>query len=93
MTVLYFKSNKVPLLILGAASIVFSRATFWLFNDPEGPNLLIVTVAAVIVFLLSLAVYFFSSPANSLKKILLALLVPMVITAGFYFWLSKPHII
>lgn len=88
MTISYLKSNKVPLLILGAASIVFSRVMFVLFNDPEGPNLLIVTAAAVIVFLLSLAVYFFSSPTTSLKKFLLAILVPLVITAGFYFWLN-----
>lgn len=88
MTISYFKSNKVLLLILGVASIVFSRVMFVLFNDPEGPNLLIVTVAAVIVFLLSLAVYFFSAPTTSLKKLLLAILVPLAITAVLYFWLN-----
>jgi D-alanyl-D-alanine carboxypeptidase len=92
MNTSYFKSNKIPLLILGATSSLFSRLMFLLFNDPEGPNLLIVTGMAVIVFLLSLAVYFFSAPTTSLKKLLLVILIPMVITAGFYFWFNKPHL-
>jgi len=92
MNISYFKSNKIPLLLLGATSILFSRFMFLLFNDPEGPNLLIVTGMAVIIFLLYLAVYFFSAPTTSLKKLLLVILIPMVITAGFYFWFNNPPI-
>lgn len=89
MNISYFKSNKFPLLVLGATSILGSRAMFWFFNDPEGPNLLVVTVAALIVFFLSLAVYLFSAPVTSFKKFLLAIFIPMVITTGFYFWLNQ----
>lgn len=88
MTNSYIKANKVPLIILGAASIVSSRVMFVFFNDPEGPNLLVISVAAIIVFLLSFAVYFFSAPTTNLRKALLAVLVPMVITASFYFLLK-----
>jgi len=70
MNISYFKSNKTLLLILGATSILCSRVMFLLFNDPEGPNLLVVTGMAVIVYFLSLAVYLFSAPTTSLKKLL-----------------------
>jgi hypothetical protein len=54
-----FKSTpkKLPLLILGIASLVCSRAGFFFIGDPEGPNLLIVVVLAAILYSASLAVY------------------------------------
>jgi uncharacterized protein (DUF486 family) len=44
------KLKKVPLFILIIISFSISRFLFFLVNDPEGPNLLIVTVLAMIIF-------------------------------------------
>jgi len=55
---MYLKSKKTALLILGIASVVCSRAVFFFINDPEGPNLLVVMVLAVLIFFISLGVYF-----------------------------------
>lgn len=54
---MYFKSKKISLLILGATALVCSRAMFFFIDDSEGPNLLIVTVLAIILYVLSLATY------------------------------------
>jgi hypothetical protein len=53
-----FKSKKVALLLLAIASMMLSRLFFVFVNDPEGPNLLIVTVLAAIIFFVSLGLYF-----------------------------------
>ena len=55
------KSRNIQLAILGIASLVLSRASFLLINDPEGPNLLIVAVLAATIFSLTLAVFRFIS--------------------------------
>lgn len=56
----YFKSKKISLIILGVTAVICSRMLFFFFNDPEGPNLLIVTILASVVYFLSVAVYIFS---------------------------------
>ncbi|MEN9649452.1 MAG: hypothetical protein RL094_419 [Candidatus Parcubacteria bacterium] len=40
---------RVTLLI---ASFILSRLMFFLIDDPEGPNLLIVTVLALVIFVM-----------------------------------------
>jgi hypothetical protein len=47
-----FRSTKGSLLLLGVTALACSRTLFFLFHDPEGPNLLIVTVLAVILYIL-----------------------------------------
>lgn len=42
--------RKVTLFILLIVSFIISRLVFFLINDPEGPNLLIVTVLAMFIF-------------------------------------------
>lgn len=42
--------KKITLIILLVISFAISRFVFFLVNDPEGPNLLIVTALAVIIF-------------------------------------------
>ena len=42
--------KKVTLFVLLILSFTISRFVFFLINDPEGPNLLIVTVLAMIIF-------------------------------------------
>ena len=83
---MYFTSKKKSLLILGVTSIVFSRIMFVLFNDPEGPNLLIVIVTAAIVYLLSLSAYLFNF--SGLKKLSLAIFIQIIVVAVFYLFLS-----
>lgn len=48
--------NKI---ILAVVSLILSRLTFALINDPEGPNLLIVIVLGAIIYSLFLVIYFF----------------------------------
>lgn len=47
-TINYMK--KAPLIILLIISFTVSRFIFFLIDDPEGPNLLIVSVLAGIIF-------------------------------------------
>ena len=70
ITNLYFKSKKISLMILGVTAIICSRTLFFFFNDPEGPNLLIVMVFAMTIYFSSLAVYIFSPPKrNALSRL------------------------
>ncbi len=87
---MYFKSKKISLLILFVTSLVCSRVMFLFFNDPEGPNLLVVIGMAVFVYFLSLAVYVFhpSTKLTGLKRLLLVILVQILIVTGFFFWLN-----
>lgn len=85
---MYFKSKKTSLLILGITAIACSRAMFSFFNDPEGPNLLIVMGTAVIVYFLSLAIYLFNPSTTGLKKLLLAISIQVIIVTVFIFFLN-----
>jgi hypothetical protein len=79
-------SKKASLLLLGVTSLLCSRALFWFFNDPEGPNLLIVTVTALIVYVPSLAAYAFKFSGP--KKFLLALFIQILIVTVLYLFLN-----
>lgn len=81
-------SKKISLLILGITAIACSRTMFLLFNDPEGPNLLIVTVMALFLYLLSLPVYLFGPSTTGLKKLLLAICIQIIVVTGLYFFLN-----
>lgn len=85
-----FKSKNTSLLILGVTSLLCSRATFFFVNDPEGPNLLIVIVLAVIAYLLSLTVYVYLplTKQEGFKKLLAPILIQILLVAGFYFGLN-----
>lgn len=87
---MYFKSKRISLLILGLTAIVCSRVMFVFFNDPEGPNLLIVMAAAMVVYFLSLGGYFylFNSSTTGLKRLSLAVFIQILLVTGLYF-LSK----
>jgi hypothetical protein len=86
-TALPFKSNWTPLLVLGMTSLICSRTLFFLFDDPEGPNLLIVAGMAVFMYAASLAAYLPYSPASGLKRLAAAFLVQVLLVAGLYFLL------
>ncbi len=85
---MYFKSKKTSLIILGITALVCSRPMFHFFNDPEGPNLLVVTVAAAIVYALSLLAYYFVLSATGLKRLILTILIQVIIVVGLYFSLN-----
>lgn len=85
---MYFKSKKISLLILGASALVCSRKMFALFNDPEGPNLLVVTVMALILFAPSLVVYKIDSIMSAQKRLLLAIIIQILLATGLYLFLG-----
>jgi hypothetical protein len=85
---MYFKSKKISLITLGITALICSRALFFFFDDPEGPNLLIVTVMALILYFVSLAVYRFNLSLTGLKRLLLAILIQVLLVAGLYVCLS-----
>lgn len=43
--------RKLFVFILLIVSFVISKLVFFLIDDPEGPNLLIVTVLAILIFI------------------------------------------
>lgn len=83
---MYFESIKTSLLLLGITSTVCSRVMFLFFNDPEGPNLLVVMGTAAMVYFLSLAAYLFNFA--SAKRFFLAISIQIVIVAGLYLCLN-----
>ena len=87
---MHLTSKKTSLLLLGITAIACSRALFSLFNDPEGPNLLIVMGMAVIIYAVSFAAYTYhpSTKQDSLKKFLRAIFIQILLVIGFYFFLK-----
>ncbi len=83
---MYFKSKKISLIMLGATAIIFSRMLFLFFNDPEGPNLLIVAGLAMVVYFLSFAIYVYG-PSNmkGLKRLSVVICIQILSVVGLYF--------
>lgn len=75
---------------MGVTAMVCSRAMFWFFDDPEGPNLLIVTVMAAVVYFLALVInsYFPLVKEDGYKKILSTIFTQIIIVSFFYILLS-----
>lgn len=85
---MYFELKSTSKIILAITSFLFSRAMFVFIDDPEGPNLLIVTVLAAIVYFLSLAVYPLKTSGVNLKKILTVISIQVIIVTIIYFLLA-----
>ncbi len=82
-------TKKFALIILGVTALACSRVLFVFFNDPEGPNLLIVTVLAAIVYLISLVGYFYIPPAiTGFTRLMLTIAIQIVLVAGLYVCVS-----
>ena len=79
-----FTAKKTSLLLLVITAFVCSRTLFFLFNDPEGPNLLIVTVLAMILYVASFVVWRFIPATTASRKLLLAICSQVVIVTGLY---------
>ena len=80
-------SQTISLTILAITSLICSRVMFLFFNDPEGPNLLVVVGMAFIIFIPSLFVLLFSSVSSYTKKLLFSVFVEIVVTICIYFLL------
>jgi hypothetical protein len=81
----------IPYLILVVTAMNLSRGIFYLFNDPEGPNLLIVSVFAAIIFAVSLGGNYFHSGTFAIKgttRIIIAIVVQIIAAAILYFFLK-----
>jgi hypothetical protein len=63
---------------------------FALFNDSEGPNLLIVIVMAAIIYVLSFAAYRYLPliKQDGAKKLSVMILIQVIVVAVFYFCLK-----
>lgn len=85
------KSKNIQPVILGVMSVICSRTMFVFIDDPEGPNLLVVTVLAIVVYFLSLGVSLLipaSAVSVHLKKVVFSIAVPIVVVTGLYFCLQ-----
>lgn len=84
---LYFKSKTISLVVLGVTAMTCARMLFFFFDDPEGPNLLIVTVIGLAVYLLSSAAYLFtpSRTNDGIKRLLMAICFQILLVIGLYF--------
>ncbi|WCT11706.1 hypothetical protein [Mucilaginibacter jinjuensis] len=81
-----FQSKKTSLVLLGATAILCSRTLFFFFNDPEGPNLVVVIGLAIAIYLLSLAAYtFLLSKFQGIKRLAVAVCVQILAVIVMYF--------
>jgi hypothetical protein len=83
---MHLNGKTISLLVLAITALLCSRAMFAFIDDPEGPNLLVVTGMAAIIFLLS-AAFYLANVAPSLtgfKRSSAAVLIQLCIAMGFY---------
>ena len=84
MTNMPLQPKKTSLLLLVITAFVCSRALFFFFHDPEGPNLLIVTVLALILYSASFIGWRFIAATSASKKLLFAICTQVLIVTGLY---------
>jgi len=78
--------KRSSLLILVITAVVCSRIMFAFFNDPEGPNLLVVVGMASIIYLVSSAAYLSNvyPSLTGFKRSSAAIFVQIFVATGFY---------
>ncbi len=80
--------RKYTFIVLGATSLLCSRLSFTFIDDSEGPNLLIVTVLAVLLFAISIFTFRYTALKTPyLTKLILAIViqVTLAIVSGICF--------
>ncbi len=83
---IYFKSKTISAIILAVTAIICSRMLFFFFNDPEGPNFLIVTVLALVMYLLSFAAYvFIPLKMKGINRLSAAICLQLLLVITLYF--------
>jgi len=72
-------------MVLGVTAILCSRLIFFMIDDPEGPNLLVVMVMAAVLYGLSLTAWFSKLLASLglLKRVSAVILFQILLSAGF----------
>jgi FtsH-binding integral membrane protein len=83
-----FISSRYAWYVLFAIALGVSRTTLLLFDDPEGPNLLIVFVLASVLFGLSLVVYLTKFSLAIYTRLLLGALIQIAVATVLYVVLS-----
>ena len=73
------KSNRIALIISAITSLILSRSVFLFIDDPEGPNLLIVVVMALVIYLLSLSLYLYKPSERTVLKQTIFLIIFQII--------------
>ena len=78
--------KNLALLVLAITAFACSRAMFAFFDDPEGPNLLVVSVMAAVIYLISAAAYLsrVSPSLAGFKRSAAAIFIQIFITTGLY---------
>ena len=87
------QGKKSSLIISGVTALVCSRTLFLFFDDPEGPNLLVVVGMAGIIYFLAFAIYSFlplslTSIQTDTRKLALVIFIQIAIVVVFYFCLK-----
>ena len=74
------------LIILLITAFACSRTMFAFINDPEGPNLLVVTVMAGVIYLTSSAIYLstFYPSLTGFKRSSAAIFIQIFVATCFY---------
>lgn len=84
---MHLNFKYISLLILAITAGACSRVMFAFINDPEGPNVLVVTVMAAIIYLPSLAVYLsnFYPSLTRFKRVLATIFIQISWQRAFTF--------
>ncbi len=80
-------NTYVTSIILVVTALLFSRLVFFLFADPEGPNLLVVSGLAAILFGGSLLVNYFHSSmwlVRGKTRLIIAIVAQFLIASVAY---------
>jgi hypothetical protein len=85
-TLMHVNFKNSSLLILAITAVVCSRIMFAFFHDPEGPNLLVVTGMAAVIYLVSSAVYLSNiyPSLTGFKRSSATIFIQILVATGFY---------
>lgn len=80
-------------IILGVIALLCSRTMFWFLADPEGSNLLVITVMALVIYILATGVYSLLTKVTicsvtDTNKLWLIIGMQIIITSVIYLALS-----
>jgi energy-coupling factor transporter transmembrane protein EcfT len=82
-----FIAKKTSHILLFITALICSGAMFHSFDDPEGPNLLIIVVFAIIIYCISLSTYLVG--VSKLKKLLLSVCIQTLLALGSFLFLNS----
>ena len=83
--------------VLIITAMLCSRSVFAFIDDPEGPNLLVVTVMAAVVYLMAFGIYLFNpirkgameslslATRVGLRRIMFVVVTQILVAAAIYF--------